>query len=611
MAGNHVSQLSPRQRMINMMYLVLTALLALNVSKKVLDSFFKVDEDLTKTILEKYGDNQQRYSDFAIKADKNPAKIGQWNDLAQELKKETKTTIDYIDSLRFELWRGAKPRDYKNKKKFFDFNDEKLSGILEQKSLYEMHYNWKKVPEIEDKANYAKSTKIMVDGIEKENVSPQGLVLKTHLSDYRDYLLTMDIFPLSDSTLRNEISSTFSFPRDTIDDKDWEYAKFSRIPVVAVLTFLNQLALDVVNTEDKMLTLLEQKTGTSIVSIDRQIPYGLPKKSYLNTGDELEMSMLLMGIDTKTKPLYDLYELDPNLTNPVPGVQFGNPLPKGTKIEEIRTKNSKDSTETVEYKFVIDPAYKIQADINTNPDGMGEWSTKLRKRGKQWIGGVIRVVSDIEEDGYLEYPWATEIMVQSPMSVISASDLKVIYKDVKNKFKVAVPGYDPKNLTLKTDNKSLKISRSGNGTFTVTVSGKSKTAKLWVTVKGRGKIGETVEYDLKPLPDPKIRVDGKYKSGRYSLKQLRKFGKIRAKKDPSFVYPIVYQVKSYKVTWYNDEGRNGPMTVSGNSLGKLRSVYPTLRSGDIIHFSEIKTNVFQDKKKISTKPAEDIVLTIK
>ena len=53
MAGNHVSQLSPRQRMINMMYLVLTALLALNVSKKVLDSFFKVDKSLTQTVLEK------------------------------------------------------------------------------------------------------------------------------------------------------------------------------------------------------------------------------------------------------------------------------------------------------------------------------------------------------------------------------------------------------------------------------------------------------------------------------------------------------------------------------------------------------------------------------
>ena len=610
MAGNHVSQLSPRQRMINMMYLVLTALLALNVSKKVLDSFFKVDEDLTHTILEKYTDNQQRYNDFAIKADKNPAKIGQWNDLAQELKKETKTTIDYIDSLRFELWRGAKPRDYKNKKKFFDFNDEKLSGILEQKSLYEMHYNWKKVPEIEDKANYAKSTKIMVDGIAKENISPQGVVLKNNLSDYRDYLLTMDIFPLSDSTLRNEISSTFSFPRDTIDDKDWEYAKFSRIPVVAVLTFLNQLALDVVNTEDKMLTLLEQKTGTSIVSIDRQIPYGLPKKSYLNTGDELEMSMLLMGIDTKTKPLYDLYELDPNLTNPVPGVQFGNPLPKGTKIEEIRTKNSKDSTETVEYKFVIDPAYKIQADINTNPDGMGEWSTKLRKRGKQWIGGVIRVVSDIEEDGYLEYPWATEIMVQSPMSVISASDLKVIYKGPPHTFKVAVPGYDPKNLTLKTDNKAVKISRSGNGTFVVTADGKSKSAKLWVTVKGRGRIGEAVEYDLKPLPKPTIRIDGKYGSKGYKLNSVRKFSKLRAKRDPSFVFPIEYQVKGFEVRIISSEGTE-QKKIKGNSLGTLRGTIASLKKGDVMIFSQIKTNVFQNKKRIGEKDAEDLVITIK
>ena len=58
MAGNHVSQLSPRQRMINMMYLVLTALLALNVSKKVLDSFFKVDKSLTQTVLEKHTKNQ-------------------------------------------------------------------------------------------------------------------------------------------------------------------------------------------------------------------------------------------------------------------------------------------------------------------------------------------------------------------------------------------------------------------------------------------------------------------------------------------------------------------------------------------------------------------------
>ena len=104
MAGNHMSELSPRQRMINMMYLVLTALLALNVSKKVLDSFFKVDESLTHTILEKYGENKMRYSDFAVKAEKNEVKIGPWNELAQDLKTQTEEVINYIDSIRFDYY---------------------------------------------------------------------------------------------------------------------------------------------------------------------------------------------------------------------------------------------------------------------------------------------------------------------------------------------------------------------------------------------------------------------------------------------------------------------------------------------------------------------------
>jgi len=260
----------------------------------------------------------------------------------------------------------------------------------------------------------------------------------------------------------------------------------------------------------------------------------------------------------------------------------------------------------------MDPTYKIEEDIKINTDGMGEWSTKLRKRGKQWFGGVIRVVSENEEDGYLEYPWATQIMVQSPMSVISATDLKVIYKGPPHTFKVAVPGYDPKNLTLKTDNKAVTISRSGNGTFVVSVDGKnkSKSAKLWVTVKGRGRIGEAVEYDLKPLPKPTIRIDGKYGSKGYSLNSVRKFSKLRAKRDPSFVFPIEYQVKGFEVRIISSEG-NEQKKIKGNSLGILRGTIASLKKGDVMIFSQIKTNVFQNKKRIGEKDAEDLVITIK
>ena len=58
-------KLSPRQKMINMMYLVLTALLALNVSKEVLNSFFEVNRGIERTTESFSSKNDEIYSDFA------------------------------------------------------------------------------------------------------------------------------------------------------------------------------------------------------------------------------------------------------------------------------------------------------------------------------------------------------------------------------------------------------------------------------------------------------------------------------------------------------------------------------------------------------------------
>ena len=61
MAGNHMSEMSPRQRMINMMYLVLTALLALNISKEVLDAFQQMDNSIGYSYDEKVSFNKKEY----------------------------------------------------------------------------------------------------------------------------------------------------------------------------------------------------------------------------------------------------------------------------------------------------------------------------------------------------------------------------------------------------------------------------------------------------------------------------------------------------------------------------------------------------------------------
>ena len=103
MAGNHMSELSPRQRMINMMYLVLTALLAMNISKEVLEAFKTMDKSIEYSYTDKQEFTQKQYKDFQNKADNNPDKLGEWNNVAIQLKYESQELIKVLDSIKFKF----------------------------------------------------------------------------------------------------------------------------------------------------------------------------------------------------------------------------------------------------------------------------------------------------------------------------------------------------------------------------------------------------------------------------------------------------------------------------------------------------------------------------
>ncbi len=70
---------APRQRMISLMYLVLTALLALNVDKSVLDAFAIVNHDFMQTIQTSTAKNARVYDEFNEAAKENPQKAGELN----------------------------------------------------------------------------------------------------------------------------------------------------------------------------------------------------------------------------------------------------------------------------------------------------------------------------------------------------------------------------------------------------------------------------------------------------------------------------------------------------------------------------------------------------
>ena len=96
-------KLSPRQKMINMMYLVLTALLALNVSKEVLNSFFEVNTGVVRTTSNFASKNIETYSDFTAAAELNPVKAGPFRDQALAVKSEADAIVRYIQELKYKL----------------------------------------------------------------------------------------------------------------------------------------------------------------------------------------------------------------------------------------------------------------------------------------------------------------------------------------------------------------------------------------------------------------------------------------------------------------------------------------------------------------------------
>ena len=111
MAGG---KMSPRQKMINMMYLVLIALLALNVSKEVLDAFVLINQGLVKTTANFAAKNEKIYENFTTAATLNPAKAKHWEQKAIEVRAQANAIVGYLEDLKIALVieiEGLNPED--------------------------------------------------------------------------------------------------------------------------------------------------------------------------------------------------------------------------------------------------------------------------------------------------------------------------------------------------------------------------------------------------------------------------------------------------------------------------------------------------------------------
>ena len=284
MAGNHMSELSPRQRMINMMYLVLTALLALNVSKEVLDAFHKMDTSIGFSYSEKQEFNKKQYNDFQLKASNNPEKLGQWNDVANEVQSESKKLIAVIDSIRFKIQEEA--------------------GLKEG------------TDELEALDDKEVTIKVLVKTVEDKGYG-YGQLLKSARDQYREFLLSLDSLGLysgQDNIYKLNILSLFNTKDHIVEGSNkeipWEKNQYYGHVPVAAMAFMNQMKLDVGNMEGAVLELIQKKTGQSSITVNSQIGVVTAPRQTVMLGDSFHARVFIAGVDTNQLPTFNVYNYD-------------------------------------------------------------------------------------------------------------------------------------------------------------------------------------------------------------------------------------------------------------------------------------------------------------
>jgi gliding motility-associated protein GldM len=271
-------KLSPRQKMIGMMYLVLTAMLALNVSKEAVEAFKKVDNGLTQTIANYTIKNDVIYQEFDRAAAENPAKAGKYKTLAYQVKERAEEAYNFIQGLKIEIIKKAE-------------KDPETPAVKGNEVIID------EIKRIDD-------TNVPSEILIGANENGKANDLKALLADYRQFLITTldGKNPTAEDALKKSLSTDDAINRDGVKER-WENLNFQTLPLVAVICILSEYQVSVRNGETEVLNYLYSQIDASSFKFNKLTPIVIPTSSnYVTLGSDFEAQVFISATDTTQNP---------------------------------------------------------------------------------------------------------------------------------------------------------------------------------------------------------------------------------------------------------------------------------------------------------------------
>ena len=511
--------------MINLMYLVLTAMLALNVSAEVMNAFFTLDKG-----------NKESINTVETQLDQTVTGLKEL--LNDEAKQKFKPIEPAVDEVRAAV---ADFNSYVNSMRdtLIDVGGNK-NGEVDEGDYIEDH--GKKVPK--GKKNKDITTRILVD-------EGKGGELKAKILETRERLINTytalleehgETFGLSEQEIERNIASIgdnipFNVDDETwqeTDKKSWEEFKFRQMPLAAVLPLLSQMQSDAKSSEASLVNQMATLAGGRVVEFDNFFPVVQAEKAYVIAGEPFRAQIAVGAYSSQINP--------EDITITVNGNNL--PVNEGGRAEYVATSST-----------------------------TGQKTLNMRVAVRNPLTGEVK-----DNEGTFTYE------VGRRSVTVSADKMNVMYVGVDNPISVVAAGISSNALRVSASGGGIQLSPSGTGKYIARVS---KPGKATITVSGGGLQPTSFEFRVKPIPDPVAQLGGETSgdvgNGTFKAQQ----GVIAVLEN--FDFDARCQIAGFELVYAPKRKDPVPVTNGGATFNsQARNLVNQAKPGDTYYFNNVR-----------------------
>lgn len=508
---------TPRQKMIGMMYLVLTALLALNVSKDILDAFLVVNDSMESTNESFATKIASQYARFESQYNINTAKVEEYWTIAKDVREKSHELIDYIEKLKVELVaKSERMTTDEALATFFvkeEYPDQFSPGAMRQQNVLDLAL-------VPSKDKYDETTNYLIG----QNKNGKAYELADKMTAYREYILGIIGEQFADKI---GLVTTGKYEDATGTPQDWQYYNFYRTILAADITILNKIIAEVQTAEFDAINRLYANITEKDFKFDNVAAKVIPKSTYILSGQNYEAEVLVAAYDSKTQ-------------------------------SEVKVLRGADK---------INDANIGRAQVFESENGTVKLQFPGNATGPQRYAGIIEML-DPRTQEIARYSFEGEYIVAPPALTVAPLKMNVLYQGLKNPVAITAPGI-PSDKIIPSITKG-KLTKKDDGTWDVEVPSTEKTTTISASASIDGKtlaLG-SYEFRIKKVPSPVASIAG-LTDGTIDKAKLLGAGAIIPELVDFDFADYYYQVVSYELSTFRSGDLQTTGTIKGNRFNDV------------------------------------------